>query len=178
MKEIIVYDNFYRDPDLVRSLALGKDFNLLGNYPGKRTDPFLTGVIKNHISEIVGAEVTHWFDDYCGCFQVVHEGEQTWIHSDHYNDWAGVCYLHPNPPAGSGTAFYSHMGLRRPMVEDGMESIPDPYSRDWIQTDYVENVYNRLVLYRGDLFHQATGYFGKENDLSSQRLFQVFFFNT
>jgi len=46
----------------------------------------------------------------------------------------------------------------------------------WDLTDILGNKYNRMVLYRGDLFHQSLDYFGtnKENG----RLFQTFFFNT
>ena len=54
-----------------------------------------------------------------------------------------------------------------------------PHSRDfskWDMTAMVGNVYNRLVLYRGDLFHSSLDYFG--NDKHDGRLFQTFFFNT
>jgi hypothetical protein len=43
-------------------------------------------------------------------------------------------------------------------------------------TAMVGNVYNRLVLYRGDLFHSSLDYFGE--GLNDGRLFQTFFFNT
>ena len=43
-------------------------------------------------------------------------------------------------------------------------------------TERLANVYNRLVIYRGDFFHQSLDYFGK--DLYDGRLFQTFFFNT
>jgi hypothetical protein len=43
-------------------------------------------------------------------------------------------------------------------------------------TAKVGNIYNRLVLYRGDMFHSSLDYFGK--DLKDGRLFQTFFFNT
>lgn len=46
----------------------------------------------------------------------------------------------------------------------------------WDLVDVIGNVFNRLVLYRGDIFHSSLDYFGtnKENG----RLFQTFFFNT
>ena len=46
----------------------------------------------------------------------------------------------------------------------------------WELVDTIGNVYNRLVLYPGDLFHASLDYFGK--DLETGRLFQTFFFNT
>jgi len=46
----------------------------------------------------------------------------------------------------------------------------------WELVDRIGNVYNRLVLYRGDHFHISLDYFGQ--DLYDGRLFQTFFFNT
>ena len=46
----------------------------------------------------------------------------------------------------------------------------------WEMSDRLGNVYNRLVLYRGGLYHVSLDYFGK--DMHDGRLFQVFFFNT
>ena len=46
----------------------------------------------------------------------------------------------------------------------------------WELVDTIGNIYNRLVLYPGDLFHASLDYFGK--DLETGRLFQTFFFNT
>jgi hypothetical protein len=40
----------------------------------------------------------------------------------------------------------------------------------------VANRYNRLVMYRGDLFHMSNDYFGSTSQ--DGRLFQLFFFNT
>ena len=52
-------------------------------------------------------------------------------------------------------------------------------SRDmskWDMVDMVSNKFNRLVLYRGNLFHTSLDYFG--TDKYNGRLFQTFFFNT
>ena len=43
-------------------------------------------------------------------------------------------------------------------------------------TDFIGNVYNRLVIYQGDLFHTSLDYFG--TDMHNGRLFQTFFFDT
>jgi hypothetical protein len=43
----------------------------------------------------------------------------------------------------------------------------------WKEDVAVENVFNRLVIYRGDLVHAATSYFGTEH--RSKRLTLVFF---
>jgi hypothetical protein len=46
----------------------------------------------------------------------------------------------------------------------------------WELVDRIGNLYNRLILYRGDLYHTSLDYFGR--DLETGRLFQTFFFNT
>ena len=46
----------------------------------------------------------------------------------------------------------------------------------WEMTNFIGNVYNRLIIYRGDIFHTSLDYFGR--DLEDGRLFQTFFFNT
>ena len=46
----------------------------------------------------------------------------------------------------------------------------------WELVDRIGNVYNRLVLYRGDHFHISMDYFGQ--DINDGRLFQTFFFDT
>mgnify|MGYP006891309455 FL=1 len=56
-----------------------------------------------------------------------------------------------------------------------MENDYQDYTK-WELVDTVGNVYNRLVLYRGDIFHASLDYFGHDNE--SGRLFQTFFFST
>jgi len=42
--------------------------------------------------------------------------------------------------------------------------------------DRIGNRYNRMILYRSDIYHSSLDYFG--TDLYTGRLFQVFFINT
>lgn len=101
--------------------------------------------------------------------------------------WAGVLYLSPDAPLTAGTGIYRHKasGLKGWVFahhthEENM-SIP-LYSTDyydytkWDMVDKIGNVYNKLILYRGDLFHVSLDYFGK--DINDGRLFQTFFFDT
>ena len=45
----------------------------------------------------------------------------------------------------------------------------------WEKIDVIGNVYNRLVLWQGDLVHSASCYFG--TNIDNGRLFQMFFFD-
>ena len=191
MKDLIIVDNFYRNVDEVREFALQQDFDVDGNYPGHRTKSFMNQSVADNISEILGAEMDwdpeNFEDSYSGAFQYTTQDDRTWIHADRWNTWAGVCYLTPNAPVSGGTGIFRHKesGLSTaPRFEDGTrnEELLDVIYEDardytkWDMTSMVGNVYNRLVLYRGDLFHASLDYFGR--NLYDGRLFQTFFFNT
>lgn len=176
---VIVTDNFYSNPDAVRAFALSQPFDVTGNYPGKRTKSFLTEDTKQAIQSIVyqaGGYVTDWMDrdGLTGSFQIAVATDRTWIHSDHFNSWAAVCYLTPNAPLSSGTGLFRHKatGERYRVTEDheGYD-----YTK-WEMVDKIGNIYNRIIMYRGNLYHASLDYFG--DNFENGRLFQVFFFNT
>lgn len=176
---LIIVDNFYSNPDAVRNFALKQDFNVKGNYPGARTKPFFTDDVRaaiEHNMQFAG-KITNTFDEggYTGAFQFATAWDRTWIHADHHNMWAGVCYLTPDAPLTGGTGLYKHKatGEYSRVTEDQHEGYD--YTK-WDLVDRIGNKYNRLILYRGDLFHASLDYFG--DNLENGRLFQTFFFNT
>lgn len=188
---LIITDDFYVYPDKVREFALSQEFTVYGNYPGQRTQPFSYDDLKRSIQYIVqqaGGNITQFEEfDYTAAYQYTTSKDSSWIHSDQTTMWAGVCYLTPNAPLSSGTGLFKHKetglyGAAR--KEDGSydtEIMNKIYkdSRDmskWDMVDMVSNKFNRLVLYRGDLFHTSLDYFG--TDKNDGRLFQTFFFNT
>jgi len=179
---LIVTDDFYQNPDEVRAYALSQQFEVSGNYPGTRTKPWLPDSLKNSIQYIVqhaGGRVTNWFEDsgYTGAFQICTAKDRTWIHADSYNGWAAVCYLTPDAPLSSGTALYRWKETKEDMRVDNNAPYLDGYDyTKWDKTDYVANKYNRIVMYRGNLYHASLDYFG--DNLYNGRLFQTFFFNT
>ena len=187
---LIIIDDFYNNVDDVREFALQQDFNVDGNYPGHRTVSFINESIKTAISNIVfpyAGNITWWGDNYTGAYQYTTQHDRSWIHADQTTMWAGVCYLTPNAPYSSGTGLFRHKtsGLRAAVKNpDGsydQDILSAVYkdSRDmtkWELMDVVGNVYNRLVIYRGDLFHMSLDYFG--SDRHDGRLFQTFFFST
>ena len=102
-------------------------------------------------------------------------------------DYAAVLYLHPSPPTThSGTSFYrlhlpgeSPDGNYCPKEFESLSEVPglsremDPTMFDEILE--VPYVFNRLVTYKSDLIHSATGYFGWDHALASKRMAVVFF---
>lgn len=190
MRDLIICDNFYSNVDEVRAFALEQKFDVEGNYPGNRTKSFLNESIADYIGKLIGAEMDTESlseDTYCGSYQYTTARDRTWIHCDGWNEWAGVCYLTPEAPASGGTGIYRHKptgaykmprlanGERNSALLDVINNDGQDYTK-WELIDQVGNKYNRLVLYKGDLFHASMDYFGR--DINDARLFQTFFFNT
>jgi hypothetical protein len=186
-----IIDDFYSDVDEVREFALKQDFSVRGNYPGPRTKSFINESVKETIEDVVKpfyGNVKYWGDEeYTGAYQFTTSRDRSWIHADQTTKWAGVCYLTPNAPLSAGTGLFRHKdtGLTMaPKNKDGSyndELLSEIYNEaqdmtKWELVDNLANVYNRLVLYRGDHFHMSMDYFGQ--DLYDGRLFQTFFFNT
>lgn len=178
--EIVVVDNFYNNPVDVRNYAFMQQFDVAGNYPGFRTKSVLNTSMQDTIQRIIrphGGNVTNWNSTgagYTGAYQYCTVNDKTWIHADIYNTWSGVCYLTPIAPLNSGTAFYRHKkSFQRNYIDNFFDG--SNYD-DWEEVDYVANIFNRLILFKGSLFHAAKNYFG--TDLVSSRLIQVFFFDT
>lgn len=183
---MIVVDNFYSNVDEVRDFALHQQFNVAGNYPGRRTKSFLNDSMQELISKILhphGGNVTSWgSNEYTGAYQYTLAADRSWIHHDGTTSWAGVCYLTPNAPLSSGTAIYRHKEtgiIVAPKDDPELEHYVSSQGNDmtkWEVVDRVSNIYNRLVMYRGDNYHMSQDYFG--TDINNGRLFQTFFITT
>lgn len=163
---------------MVRNYALSLPFDVKGNFPGARTKPYLPDDLKKAIQywmQPIG-EITNWHENYgyTGAFQIATAQDRTWIHSDHFNMWAGVCYLTPDAPYTGGTGLFRHKSSgeysRKTTDHEGYD-----YTK-WDLVDRIGNRYNRLIIYRADLFHASLDYFG--DNLQNGRLFQTFFFDT
>ena len=186
----LTIDDFYADPMQVREFALKQEFKVRGNYPGQRTESFLTDSIKQKLRDILypfAGEITNWGGEYTGSFQYTTAADRSWIHADSTTDWAAVCYLTPDAPVTAGTGIFIHketggmnFDYKRQNDPEYMKQAPpgdecQDYTK-WEMVDRVGNVFNRLIMYRADNYHVSLDYFGK--DLNDGRLFQVFFFNT
>lgn len=159
---IIVIDNFLDHPDKVRESVLKIDFPTTGSFPGKRSfraDSDYQRMVKNKLESIFNKELFFpvKFDSFC--FQICLEDAESWVHTDEA-EWAGVLYLTPDAPTGSGTGIYT---------KDEKEA--------YLNT-MLGNVYNRLVLYKGNKLPHRSMISGFGDSLENGRLTQVLFFNT
>ncbi|HJR73783.1 MAG TPA: DUF6445 family protein [Luteimonas sp.] len=196
-------DDALPNADAVRARCLAKTDWAEGypfkpeSWPGLRTIPGLepaeletveafakqaTGAKKLWVMESAGdgKSVSH------NCIQVVgiDEGEPR-PHTDSRAlcRYAAVLYLNPDVPEHCGTAFYRQ---QLPGGQLGGNTVMPPHNNmiDALGTRFVapdafvEDVrvphrHNRLLLYRANLLHSATGYWGKT--LADKRMAAVFF---
>lgn len=100
--------------------------------------------------------------------------------------YACVIYLSPKPAANSGTSFCR---LRYPNGAIGGNLVAAPHAnlvdalkvrslpmQAWYEDVRIDNVFNRMILYKANFVHCATGYFGTA--LREKRLTTVFFWMT
>jgi hypothetical protein len=194
---LIVVDNFYNNALETRKYVLTQEFTVRGNFPGQRTRSYATQHLKDIIQGYVepfSGKITVFpmpTDDdnnadndtiYNGSFQYTVARDRSWIHTDKWNNWAGVLFLTPNAPLSAGTAFYKFHDGTRSQADTDLLKNQEEISRStqdftkWELVDRVGNVFNRLILFNANQYHMSMDYFGdtKENG----RLFQVFFFST
>lgn len=192
---IIVVNNFYNNAADVRKYILTQDFSVKGNYPGQRTISYATEDLKNIIQKYVEpfagkiidfpipkADKSDASTIYNGSFQYTVARDRSWIHTDKWNDWAGVLFLTPDAPLSAGTAFYRFYDGAMSQEDSNLlknQELVDRFTQDltkWEMVDQIGNVFNRLILFDAHNYHMSMDYFGdtKENG----RLFQVFFFST
>jgi len=184
--KVVIIDDFYPNPMEIRQKALSMEFKVRGNFPGARTEPYINGLIYDNIQKSLIStcgKITHFpTDGSNACFQIALASDRSWIHSDPWNDWAGVLYLTPDAPLSGGTGTFKHKktGLFQHDPDRPEDSkVAEQEGQDmtcYEKVDIIGNVFNRLVLFRGKSFHMSLDYFG--NHLDNCRLFQVFFFNT
>ncbi len=99
---------------------------------------------------------------------------------------AGVLYLHPYPPnSHCGTSFYRLKlsngqlgGNVCPPQYESISQIPGLKHMEpgmWQEVVEVPYLFNRLLIYRSDIVHSASAYFGSTYELASKRMAVVFF---
>ena len=185
MANIIIIDDFLSDPLFVRQEALKMEyFDKFGNHPGRRTKFHRHPSIKTRLEYVIQEKITNWDVDWNrnnGSYNLCKAWDTCWIHADQGNSWAMVLYLTPDAPVGSGTGLYKHKktGLRTRPDDKKLAEELDSQAQDftaWEMTDYVGNIFNRAVIYRGEYYHSAVQYFGTTDEYC--RMHQTFFFSS
>lgn len=199
---VTVVENFYQDPDAVRTFALSQKYKSRkqmkgANYvfPGCRTKDL--SIINKPLYEKVSQKINALFHNMKydhmrwaiqTSFQSVSEEfGQGVIHQDDNTVFAAVLYLTPDAPIDSGTSLYkpnNHFNEDAYMkalqendkrFDQGELIMDTAYHNMFDEVVRVNNLYNTLILYEGDQYHAANRFFGKT--LNDSRLAQVFFVN-
>jgi hypothetical protein len=198
--ESLVINNFLPYPNVVRSWALSNEFvdakefsKRIGSYtswPGLRSQHVME--LDNDYANVILSQIldiskkffisnNHSNISIRSFFQVCREEDgDSWIHQDNDVDVAGILYLSPNAPISSGTTLYKCNDYNAwsstpidKMMQINRVDQKELYDKLFSPVDIIGNVYNRLVMYKGDIFHKSNDYFG--STMTDSRLTQVFF---
>lgn len=180
---LLVVDDFYRDPEAVRRLALEQEYAAdLRYFKGKRsTKNFLFPYVKEEFERLMQKGIRDWMGQTAnGCFQKTTEKDPLVWHSDG-QDYAAAIYLTPgNTDVGTSFWAYQPTGDRRPSPDPAVYD--QQYSKfnlthpdNWQLVDRIGSVMNRLVIWDAKLVHSASSYGGFKG--AKARLAQLFFFN-
>jgi hypothetical protein len=190
--ELIVVDNFYENPDIVREYALTREFKSNEMYhKGNRTEErYIPSWVKDEFSRILNKQVTE-FVGATGVFQYCVAQDSVVYHYD-TQEYAAMVYLSPHAPLQTGTKTFrskitglfgaatdddaSRLGKTKEELDRLSFNGNNFYDRNNMElVDSVANVYNRCVIFHARALHAATGYYGSNKDDS--RLFHLYFFN-
>jgi GT2 family glycosyltransferase len=191
---IIVLDNFYENPYLLRDYALGLKYEPPENHgalgfrceSGRKlldgTKELFEKLLHNTIPD--GTNLGEWNYSTNGCFQWCNGSTQIVYHCDSQK-YAGIVYLTPDAPINCGTSFLRHKKYKLRTSEIFSKNdwyysslnYNEPHldKTSWEIVDSIGNIYNRLVIFDAQYIHAVTEYFGET--INNSRLFQLFFFN-
>jgi hypothetical protein len=197
---VLIVDEFFRNPDEVRALALAQQYGSdLRYYKGLRTsERFLWPGLREEFGRLLGRPVTEWLGHNAnGIFQQTNADDPLVWHHDSQG-WAGAVYLTPDAPPSTGTSFWRDrtFGCRRapshPLeanrlgsdeaVQAAAKVVYDPTNLvqpdQWELVESVAGLYNRLVIWDASLIHSATSYTDfSDTGAAPTRLVQLFFFD-
>lgn len=192
-KDLIVIDNFYKNPDMIREYTMNNLVFESSNYnKGQRsTERFILDGTKEKLEYILGREITNWnhYKYANGIFQYCTADQPIVYHVD-AQSMAAVVFLTKNAPLDTGTAFFRSKSTGEYRFEEASlenETYVKAFTGDYNsnpnfydstlhdKVDEVGNIYNRLVIWDAKKIHAATKYFG--DNIENSRYFQLFFFD-
>lgn len=201
MKSLIVVDNFYSDPFSVRERAIrSSQFKVNSEKAG--FNGFISAIpissrrtLMSKIAKIVNTGIVYQLSlqgAYKGLTGQQYKSKTTFVHYD-LCDWSGVLCLTPDNLIKGHTCFWRHRkfgdGVYDPdkvtaicnrlgcTVED-LFAAADRDSKKmkhWTLISSIEHRFNRLILFRGNMFHSSSEGFG--NNIKNCKLTQTFFFD-
>jgi hypothetical protein len=148
---LIVSENFYRDPEAVRKLALEQEF-LPGIHTKQSVKKFLFAGLKEQFERLLGLPIKNWdLYPHNGSFQLSSKEDQIWRHSAAYGYMAAICLS--EQPDCSLTFWKEQSGCK----EKQQQITSEEYLRDdskWSLVDSISLTKNRLIIWDAQLFHR------------------------
>jgi hypothetical protein len=173
---IVYVDNFYKNPKLVRDLALRtpptKNPRICGGLPGQRLelnvhiDHFIE-VMEDIATNVYGLKMgeVNAFRQSCKdnpfCVNVIKDCDKiphidTPI--DEHRGFASLIYLNIPKECRGGTGFYTYRGMQVDPTQDGIfmpdESVTDSVG-PWELIHLAEMKFNRMIFYPDQVLHGA-----------------------
>jgi hypothetical protein len=181
---LLIVDDFYRDPDVVREGALQYAFRSGGHYPGVRaslskSEPGIAEtlsfisylLLRTFAVEMCTAEI---FSDFA--LITTPPGQLTAVQKHPHADPCqimGIVYL--NPASDGGTSFYRHKEsgldaltdaqaagifafISEPHVSSALEGYIGGTNDYWERIHCVEGRFNRFVAFEGNVLHSADAF--------------------
>jgi hypothetical protein len=161
---LIIVDNFYNDPDMVREFALKQEFK--ENKENKENKEYHKGRIteecfrfkglKSELEFHMNKNIINWsIYETNGCFQLCITSKQLVYHYE-LQEYVAIICLTPDEPLET--------------YNTDTNTILCPLQTDLV--DKIGNVYNRLLIFDAKLIHSISHYFG-----NNCGLFHIFFFD-
>jgi len=192
---LMCIDDFYDDPDYVRSIALDAEYyddkkslgykNGNAPWPGKMSKhAYAPNWIDAKVSRMLNKNLRQMRQLDSGCFRISPEQSvsSNMLHADAHNEiyYAAVLYLTKDKEDTPGTLFYKHKPTNsdKALNEDHIKSIliNDEFNdlSKWTLHTVSNIVYNRMLVYPANKFHGIGPVFGQTDETA--RLVQIFNF--
>lgn len=195
---LVVIDDFLDAADLLRAKALAAVYPKPAEqtyFPGRNAqDPVLVEGLDELVSDIVGEKLIPAAGNSHGKFRLALDGDQGkgGVHIDQCY-WSGILYLSKDEDCVGGTDFYRHKAsntdngplnnaqLKQRGFNDYQEFWDDLRINgkefdQWQLTSHIPMKYNRLVLFRPWLYHNAGPGFG--DSVANGRIIYPLFYNS
>jgi hypothetical protein len=201
---ITILDNFFDNPDKIRDYALSLEYEKdpLGHWPGERSKQ-LYEINPPLFNEVCRRVMSMYFDleqpssdirwQASMNFQKVDESYVSgWVHTDKNVVITAIVYLNKNSNNNGGTSIYKLKNdilfpadnELNPYKHDAFKGLIDikdikekreENNNQYTEIVKVQNEYNRILAFCGELPHSAQDFFGNQNE--EPRLTLVMFFN-
>lgn len=188
-RKIIVYDNFYKDPDFIRNNYV---FDEAGNL---KVEPLECMDYRDLVNSLIGAYFRGVDTPGNGCFSLNLKGDDKLnrVTSDLDNKWTCIVFLTPEEVNSETNGVTLWKDKETGSYSGDTEDAPDELDESsiiggylntktksfelndrWEKDVSVYGKYNRAVFFRSDLYHTIGAGFGENGD--NGRVIQTYYF--